>query len=104
MQKVPLPRSKNRLALSVHCAASVAAFALWVLGLMQANHLVQSIGLCLVAISVLLFIYTRGLLSDYKLEQEMVGHRRGRPRMRWATMLRWICSEPPYTLAARDHR
>jgi len=29
---------------------------------------------------------------------------RGMPRMRWDTMLRWICSVPPYTLAGRDRK
>src|SRR5271169_6616625 len=43
------------------------------------------------------------------LVQQLVVHGasrqlRGRPRMRWAMMLRWICSDPPYTLAARDQR
>jgi hypothetical protein len=43
-------------------------------------------------------------MSGYPEAVAVAGQRAGRgiPRMRWDTMLRWICSVPPYTLAGRD--
>jgi PAS domain S-box-containing protein len=65
MRKVWLPGLKRTLAVLV--VAALAALALRILGILQADHPAQSIGLCLVAISILVYFYARSLLSNYKL-------------------------------------